>query len=67
MNKRLAAYSFLAKHLKLSLKKVQRQGLVDEFVNSILTPQQLSVFNAKYPIPANALQGDEAVMRLLSK
>lgn len=66
-NKRLAAYSFLAKHLKLNLKKVQRQGLVDEFVNSILTPQQLSVFNVKYPIPSNAVQGDEAVMKLLSK
>ena len=66
-NKRLAAYSFLAKHLKLSLKKVQRQGLVDEFVNSVLTPQQLAAFNEKYPLPANALQGDEAVMKLLSK
>ncbi len=66
-NKRLAAYSFLAKHLKLNLKKVQRQGLVDEFVNSVLTAQQLAVFNEKYPRPANALQGDEAVMKLLSK
>jgi uncharacterized protein len=66
-NKRLAAYVFLAKHLKLSLKKVQRQGLVDEFVNSVLTPKQLAVFNDKYPIPANALNGDEAVMKLLSK
>ncbi len=66
-NKRLATYSFLAKHLKLNLKKVQRLGLVDEFVNSVLTAKQLSVFNEKYPIPSNALQGDEAVMKLLSK
>lgn len=66
-NKRLAAYAFLAKHLKLNIKKVQRQGLIDEFVNSVLTPQQLAVFNEKHPMPANALKGDEAVMKLLSK
>lgn len=66
-SKRLAAYSFLAKHLNLNLKKVQRQGLVDEFTNSVLTTKQLQVFNEKFPVPENALKGDEAVMKLLSK
>jgi uncharacterized protein len=66
-SKRLAAYSFLAKHLKLNIKKVQRQGLVDEFTNSVLTTKQLEVFNEKYPIPTNAWKGDEAVMKLLEK
>lgn len=67
LSKRLAAYSFLAKNLNLNIKKVKRLGLVDEFTNSVLTVKQLAVFNEKYPIPANALKGDEAVVKLLSK
>jgi uncharacterized protein len=66
-SKRLAAYNFLAKHLKLNLKKVKRQGLVDEFVNSVLSENQLTVFTNKNPMPSNAIMGDEAMMKLLSK
>ncbi len=66
-SKRLAAYHFLAKQLNLNIKKVMREGMVDEFVNSVLTTQQLQVFNEKFPRPSNALSSDEAVMKLLSK
>jgi uncharacterized protein len=65
-SKRMAAYRFLAKHLKLKLKKVKRDGKIDEFVNSVLSEAKLKVFDQAHPIPKNALTGDSAIMKLLS-
>lgn len=66
ISKRLAAYDFLAKHLKLDINKVKVNGKVDESTNTVLTTADLKVFDDKHPIPANALSGDEAVMKLLN-
>lgn len=67
LSKRLAAYHFLAKHLKLSLSNVIKNGKIDESLNKVLTPTDLQVFDAQHPLPGNALNGDEAVMSLLNK
>ena len=66
ISKRLAAYDFLAKHLKLDINKVKVNGKVDESANTVLTAADLKVFDEKHPLPANALIGDEAVMKLLN-
>ena len=65
ISKRMAAYAFLAKYLKLDLQKVMVDGKIDESGNKILTPTELQVFDAQHPMPANALMGNEAVMKAL--
>lgn len=64
-NKRQAAYQFLAKHLKLNIESVSKNGEVDESLNTILSPDILSIFSTSNPIPKNAAIGNEAVMKLL--
>ncbi|MDJ1502640.1 alpha/beta hydrolase family protein [Xanthocytophaga agilis] len=65
LSKRLSAYSFLAKHLKLDLHKVMKDGQVDESTNTILSATQLAVFDKSHPRPENAIIGEDAVMQLL--
>lgn len=66
VNKRMALYPFLAKHLGMDMNLVlNKRGEVDENKSVILTNQELRVFNAQHPIPANSLQGDDAVMAML--
>jgi len=64
-SKRAAAYRFLAKHLKLDLNRVLKNGQIDETPNTLLAPAALQVFNAEHPRPARAVMGDAAVMALL--
>lgn len=64
-SKRDAAYRFLAKHLKLDLNRVLKDGKIDESTNKILDAAALQVFNAEHPRPANAVMGDDAVSALL--
>ncbi len=64
-SKRAAAYRFLAKHLKLDLNRVLKNGEIDETPNTLLEPAALQVFNAEHPRPARAIVGDDAVMALL--
>jgi len=64
-SKRAAAYRFLAKHLKLDLNRVLKNGQIDETPNTLLEPAALQVFNAEHPRPARAIVGDDAVMALL--
>ncbi|WP_345269047.1 alpha/beta hydrolase [Nibrella viscosa] len=64
-SKREAAYRFLAKHLKLDLNRVLKDNKIDESLNTLLSPAELSVFNAEHPRPASAVTGDEAVLSLL--
>lgn len=66
ISKRLAAYEFLAKHLKLDINKVMINGKIDESANTVLSPTDLQVFDDKHPLPANALMGNDAVMKLLN-
>ncbi|WP_080237474.1 alpha/beta hydrolase family protein [Spirosoma rigui] len=64
-SKRAAAYRFLAKHLKLDLNRILKDGQIDETPNTVLEPAALQVFNAEHARPARAVMGDSAVMALL--
>ncbi|MDX2067364.1 MAG: acetylxylan esterase [Haliscomenobacter sp.] len=64
-SKRQAAYAFLAKHLRLNTAGVLKEGKFDESPNTVLTEADLKVFNEKYPMPADALKGDEVVGKAL--
>lgn len=65
-SKRAAAYNFFAHYLDLRSNAVPySDGFQEEFV-TILTDQELRVFNKKSPKPAQMLQGDEAVMKYLN-
>ena len=64
-SKRAAAYMFLAHHLKLNINKVEfNQGVKEDFI-TILPADDLKIFNSQNPIPNDALQGDEAVIKYL--
>ena len=43
-----------------------KDGKFDETGNTVLTEADLKVFNEKYPVPGDALKGDEAVGRVLN-
>lgn len=65
-SKRKAMYVFMAKHLNLDIKAVSdAQGNIDENPSKVLDQKDLEVFNAAHPRPANAVMGDEAVLKLL--
>jgi len=64
-SKRMAAYRFLATHLSLDLNRVLNNGTVDESRNTLLDREALRVFSTEHPRPAQAVQGDDAVMALL--
>ena len=66
-SKRIAAYKFLARHLKLDLSKATKaDGSLDESNAKVLDRKELAVFNAEYPRPTNAAVGDAAVSALLN-
>jgi uncharacterized protein len=65
VSKRMAAYPFLAKHLGLNLDAVLKDGKVDESVNTVLSVDDLTVFNAQYPMPKGAILGNENVSKAL--
>ncbi len=65
-SKRKAMYTFMAKHLRLDLQQVlDRTGNIDESRSSVLDQSELEVYNADHPLPSHAVQGDEAVLKLL--
>lgn len=66
LNKRLAAYAFLAKQLKLSLASITGQdGKPSEYFFRLADTASLKVFNDKHPRPAYAIMGDDAVTKML--
>lgn len=67
-SKRQAVYEFFAKHLQITPGPFYAGALELPDVPSedperivIETPEQMSVFNAEHPLPADALQGSDAV------
>lgn len=70
-SKRTAVYRFLATHLGLNLAAVQRpNGLIDESRATVETPDKLHVFDAEFPVPAQALRDPaaiEAALRALQR
>ena len=66
--KRMAVYPFLAKHLKLSLDRVlDEDNTISEKNIKLLSRRDLSVFNAAYPRPENAVKGDIEVAILANR
>jgi hypothetical protein len=65
-NKRQGMYPFMAKHLSLELSNVlDADGNIDEGPSKVLPTEKLAVFNNAFPMPKNAVKGNEAVMKLL--
>jgi hypothetical protein len=65
-NKRYPVYNFFGHYLGLSPGNLPYNDGYDESFVTLLSKEELTVFNAKYPMPANALQGDEAVIGYLN-
>jgi hypothetical protein len=66
INKRKAAYAFLAKHLHLSLAKVSNaSGGIDESFVTVETPDKLHVFNSTHLRPSYAIVGDQAIASMV--
>ncbi len=64
-SKRAAAYNFLGHHLGLRMGALPYdKGYREDFV-TILDRNQLQVLDKEHTLPADALQGDEAVMEYL--
>jgi hypothetical protein len=62
----MGMYPFMAKHLSLELSNVlDADGDIDEEPSKVLSHEKLAVFNSAFPIPKNAVKGNEAVMKLL--
>ncbi len=65
-SKRCAMYNFFAYHLKLNTGNVSWLPTVQEDFVTILPANQLKVFTEEHPRPADALMGDEAVIKYLN-
>ncbi len=64
-SKRAPVYNFFAEYLQLNGGAIPYEdGYKEDFV-TILPKDDLKVFNDNHPLPANALQGDDAVMAYL--
>jgi|GEM_PF-1680792 len=62
-SKRNAVYTFFAAHLGLNISKVEwPNGTINETPNVIENPTAMHAFNNAFPRPANALQGEAAVL-----
>lgn len=64
-SKRAAAYNFFAHHFNLSRKAIPYDEGWDESFVTILSPEELMVFNDAHPRPETDLIGDEMVMKHL--
>lgn len=64
-SKRTAAYNFFSRHLNLDIRTLPYDNGYQETFVTPLPEDDLRVFNAEHPLPAGALQGDEAVMKYL--
>lgn len=66
ISKRKAMYPFMARQLKLDLKKVtDAKGEINESFVKVEERPVLEVFNQQHPRPAYAINGDDAVNNML--
>ena len=64
--KRFAMYPFMAKYLNLDLKNIlDAHGNIDEAPSVVLGKESLAALNDKFPLPKQALIGDEAVSKAI--
>jgi dienelactone hydrolase len=64
-SKRIAAYAFFTKHLKLSPNNPTQEKKFEEGFIKILSPDKLQVFTPKLPRPDSALQNEYEVLQFL--
>jgi uncharacterized protein len=64
-NKRAAVYNFFGHYLGLNAGRIPYQDGFDESFVTLLSSDELRVFNDKNPVPTYALNGDDAVMNYL--
>ncbi|MEO9892922.1 prolyl oligopeptidase family serine peptidase [Aurantibacter sp.] len=64
-SKRAAAYNFLKHHLKLPYNTPYDDGFDESYV-TILSADELKVFDAVHPRPKDALIGEQAIMKYLN-
>ncbi|PCE62543.1 alpha/beta hydrolase family protein [Sediminicola luteus] len=64
-SKRVAMYHFFAHHLRLRSKNLTYENGYDESFTTILSPEELRVFNTDFPRPENALVGNNRVLKFL--
>lgn len=65
-NKRAAVYNFFGHYLGLNAGRIPYQDGFDESFVTLLSSDELRVFNDKNPFPSHALNGDRAVMEFLN-
>jgi len=65
-SKRTAAYNFLAHHLQLNSGEIPYDDGYNENFFTLLSKKDLLIFNKEFPMPDNALQGNDAVMNYLN-
>lgn len=64
-NKRAAVYNFFGHYLGLNAGRIPYQDGFDESFVTLLSADELRVFNEKTSMPDRSLKGDEAVMNYL--
>jgi dienelactone hydrolase len=64
-SKRIAAYAFFTKHLKLNSETASDGFDVDESFIEVLSPDKLMVFNDDNPRPPTALKNEIEIMQFL--
>jgi dienelactone hydrolase len=64
-NKRAAVYNFFGHYLGLNAGRIPYQDGFDESFVTLLSVDELRVFNDQNPMPSSALKGDKAVMEYL--
>lgn len=66
VNKRKAAYPFLARNLNLSLAEISdAEGKINEDSVTVESEETLRIFNDQFPRPSYAVKGEEAVISLM--
>lgn len=64
-NKRYPVYNFFDHYLNMNAGKLPYNNGFDESFVTLLSKEELGVFNKEHPIPAHALKGDAAVINYL--
>ncbi|GAB2479489.1 alpha/beta hydrolase family protein [Algoriphagus taiwanensis] len=65
-NKRAAVYNFFGHYLGLNAGRIPYQDGFDESFVTLLSADELRVFNERFPLPKEALSGDDAVINFLN-
>jgi uncharacterized protein len=65
-SKRFPVYNFFDEYLGLNAGRIYNEKGFDESFITVLSKEELRVFDDKHPVPTNALQGNDAVIKYLN-